>query len=150
MAQREIQMSIEMSKARDSLLIFGSVYSTLVSGITVAKLAGKPVPAAAAIPFVVGGVMLGNMWDFAYGTKLQRVVAEAEYIMANEKHRFLPPKQAPFYKVKICEERTTMLRSLTHHRLHHSSQNYSQDLIDKVSGTGAVSTYVPPFLPWSR
>ena len=35
--------------------------------------------------------------DMAYGNKLQRIVAEAESIMVNEKHRFVPPVQAPFH-----------------------------------------------------
>ncbi|GMI09156.1 hypothetical protein TrLO_g12369 [Triparma laevis f. longispina] len=66
------------------------------------------------------------MYDFAYGTKLQRIVAEAEYIMERENQRFVPPKQAPFYK------------------------NYSSEQIEKVSDIGGVSMYVPGFLPWSR
>ena len=126
MAQREVTLSIEMSKARDSILVFGSAWATLISGVSVAKVMGKAVPTFAAVPCVVGGVMLCNMYDFAYGTKLQRIVAEAEYIMERENHRFVPPKQAPFYK------------------------NYSSEQIEKVSDIGGVSTYVPGFLPWSR
>ena len=97
MMQREIEMSVNMARARDQLQIFGSVYVTLVTILTAAKLSGRPVPHVAAIPVVAGGVMLGNIWDLAYGTKLIRVVKEAENILANERGRFVPPSQALFY-----------------------------------------------------
>ena len=72
MQQRELNMSLNIAKARDALQIFGSIYLTGVSGITVAKLAGKPVPHVAMVPVLVGGIVLGNMADMAYGNKLQR------------------------------------------------------------------------------
>ena len=34
--------------------------------------------------------------DRAYGTKMTRIVKEAEYIMDHERYRFVPPRQAPF------------------------------------------------------
>lgn len=34
----------------------------------------------------------------AYGNKISRVVKEAEFIMDNERYRFVPLKQAPFAK----------------------------------------------------
>ena len=42
--------------------------------------------------------MLMNLYDMAYGTKLKRVVQEAEYILEFEKEMLVPPKQAPFHK----------------------------------------------------
>lgn len=39
---------------------------------------------------------MANMYDFAYGNKLVRLVKEAEHIMEFEKERFVPPKQTPF------------------------------------------------------
>jgi len=118
-------MSIAISQARDSILIFGSAWTTLVTGITIAKLKAKPVPTVAFAPVVIGGVMLGNMIDFAYGTKMQRVVKEAEWIMANEKYRFVPPKQAPFHK------------------------HYNQELQNQANEF-PVSALFPPGVPWSR
>jgi hypothetical protein len=53
--------STGMAKARDSLMWFGGLWSTFVTGVTLAKLAGKPVPAVAAIPVVLGGFGLTNM-----------------------------------------------------------------------------------------
>lgn len=68
---------------------YGGLYSALLTGITVAKLGGKKVPGAAGIPVVVGGFMLCNMADLAYGNKLQRVIKEAEHIMAEERPRLV-------------------------------------------------------------
>jgi len=93
MQQREINMALNISRARDTLQIFGSLYGVTLGGVTMAKLAGKPVPHVAAIPVVIGGVLLGNMADMAYGNKLQRVSKEAEYILDQERARFVPFKQ---------------------------------------------------------
>ena len=87
MVQREVQMSVNIAKARDAIQIFGSAYLTLVSGISIAKLAGKHVPPIAGVPVVIGGLALGNMADLAYGNKLARVSKEAEYIMEYERSR---------------------------------------------------------------
>lgn len=93
MMQREIQMSINVAKARDTLQIFGSVWLVLTTSVAGAHLAKRPVPSFLMLPIVGGGLALCNMADLAYGNKLQRVMKEAEYIMENEKERFVPPKQ---------------------------------------------------------
>jgi hypothetical protein len=90
MIQRELRMALNIAKARDNLQIFGSLWLTLVSGVGAAKIAGRVVPGAVGIPIVVGGVLLGNLADLAYGNKLQRVCNEAEYILDNEQARFVP------------------------------------------------------------
>lgn len=93
MLQREIQMSINIARARDTLQVFGSAWLTLVTGVTAATIAKRPVPHLVYVPIVVGGLALGNMADMAYGNKLQRVTKEAEYILTHEKYRFVPPVQ---------------------------------------------------------
>lgn len=108
MIQREIQMSVNIAKARDTIQIFGTAWLTLVSGVVIAKLAKKPVPGILGVPVVVGGIVLGNMADMAYGNKLQRVCREAEYIMEFEKERFVPFKQAPFEKYYTQEQKAAM------------------------------------------
>lgn len=113
MMQREVQMAINMAKARDNIQIFGSLWLTLVSGAGAAKIAGKTVPSAAGIPIVVGAIVLGNMADMAYGNKLQRVTLEAEYILDYEKARFVPLKQAPFRQFYTEEEAAAMLDQAT-------------------------------------
>ena len=113
MVQREVQMAINIAKARDNLQIFGSLWLTLVAGVSVTRIAGRPVPTAVGIPIVVGAVVLGNIADFAYGNKLQRVTREAEYILDNEKARFVPLKQAPFRQFYTDEESAAMLDQAT-------------------------------------
>ena len=44
MLQREIQMSINIAKARDSLMWFGSLYAVVVTGATLGVIARRPVP----------------------------------------------------------------------------------------------------------
>jgi UDP-N-acetylenolpyruvoylglucosamine reductase len=90
MIQREMQMALNIAKARDNLQIFGSLWLTLVSGAGAAKIAGRAVPGMVGIPIVVGGVLLSNLADLAYGNKLQRVCNEVEYILDNEQARFVP------------------------------------------------------------
>ena len=113
MIQREVQMAVNIAKARDSIHIFGSLWLTLLSGVSVAKIAGKPVPSVVGIPILAGGVLLGNMADMAYGNKLQRVNREAEYLLANERARFVPFEQAPFARFYSPEERSIMLDKAT-------------------------------------
>ena len=92
MQQREINMALNIARARDMLQIYGSIYLAGVTGLSLAKLAGKPVPHLAGIPVVVGGILLGNMADMAYGNKMARVAKEAEYILEHEK-----PRKDPFF-----------------------------------------------------
>ena len=98
MVQREVQMAINIAKARDNIFIFGSAWATLVTGVGVVKMVGKKTHPVVGVPIVVGGLLLGNLWDMAYGNKLMRVTREAEYLLENERGRFVPMKQAPFHK----------------------------------------------------
>jgi hypothetical protein len=94
MMQREINMALNVAKARDTVQIFGTIYGIFVSGVGVAIfVAKKPVPTIVGVPVVIGGIILGNIADMAYGNKLGRVVKEAEYILDNERARFVPFKQ---------------------------------------------------------
>jgi hypothetical protein len=93
MLQREINMALNIAKARDTIQIFGSLYGVFVGGVAITKIAGKPVPHIVGVPIVVGAVLLGNIADMAYGNKMGRVVKEAEYLLDNERARFVPFKQ---------------------------------------------------------
>lgn len=105
MLQREVQMAVNIARARDTLSIFGSAWLILVSGTGIALAMKRPVPPFIGLPIVIGGLALGNIADMAYGNKLNRVVNEAEYIMEFERGRFVPPKQAAFSKFYTEEER---------------------------------------------
>lgn len=113
MMQREIQMAINIAKARDTLAIFGSAWATLVVGVGSAKAMGRAVPPTAGIPIVLGGLVLGNLADMAYGNKLNRVVKEAEYILDNERGRLVPFRQAPFYDLYTAQEKAAYYDSST-------------------------------------
>mmetsp|Transcript_26230 Transcript_26230/g.60950 ORF Transcript_26230/g.60950 Transcript_26230/m.60950 type:complete len:161 (-) Transcript_26230:1068-1550(-) len=113
MLQREVEISVQIAKARDTVQIFGSAWLVLITGVVGARAMGHQVPTFAAIPVVVGGLVLGNMTDLAYGNKLQRVTREAERIMEHEKARFVPPKQAPFAKFYTEEEKAAMFDKAT-------------------------------------
>lgn len=113
MMQREIEMALNVAKARDNLQIFGSAWLTLVSGVSVVKAAGRQVPGILGVPIVVGGLLLGNMADLAYGNKLQRVCREAAYILDNERERFVPFPQAPFAKFYTAEQKAAMYDKAT-------------------------------------
>ena len=105
MIQREIQMAVKLAQMRDTLQIFGSAYTVYISGLLTARILRKPLPPITMVPAVIGGLVLGNMADMAYGNKLNRVVREAEYILDHEKGRFVPFHQAPFAKFYTDEER---------------------------------------------
>jgi Uncharacterised conserved protein (DUF2368) len=113
MLQREVQMAVNIAKARDTIWVFGSAWSVLTTAVLGARAAGKTVPSAAGIPVVVGALVLGNMADMAYGNKLARVNKEAEYILENERGRFVPFRQAPFSKFYTDDERASLYEPAT-------------------------------------
>lgn len=106
MLQREVQMAVNIAKARDNLHIFGSLWLTLTTGVSIAHLAKRKVPPIVGVPIVVGAVVLGNLADMAYGNKLARVNKEAAYLLEHERARFVPLPQAPFAHLYSCEERS--------------------------------------------
>jgi Uncharacterised conserved protein (DUF2368) len=113
MMQREIEMALNVAKARDNIQIFGSGWLALVTGVGAAKAAGRHVPGILGVPIVVGAFVLGNLADLAYGNKLQRVCREAEYILDNEKERFVPFPQAPFARFYTAEQKAAMYDKAT-------------------------------------
>lgn len=53
MIQREIQMSVSIAQARDSLMWFGSLYSLLITGLSTAFILKKPISKLAGIPVII-------------------------------------------------------------------------------------------------
>uniref|UniRef100_A0A7S1UDC7 Plasminogen receptor (KT) n=1 Tax=Phaeomonas parva TaxID=124430 RepID=A0A7S1UDC7_9STRA len=101
MIQREIQMAVNVAKARDTLQWFGGLYSAFAGAVTLRALTGGRLPGIVGVPLVMGGFGLANLADMVYGTKLVRVRKEAERILDDPYQRarlFVPPKQAPFYE----------------------------------------------------
>lgn len=95
--QREMGMAISIAQTRDMVQYMAGVWCGLAGLVTVASIAKKQGPGPAAIPLVVLPLIGFYQADMAYGTKLQRVVSEAEHILEHERDRLVPPKQAPFY-----------------------------------------------------
>ena len=96
---REVQMSVGIAQARDTLVVFGTPYALFVTTVAGRLALGRPVPGLAALPAIIGGLVLSNVADMAYGNKMARVLGEAESIMEHERYRLVPPKQAPFRRV---------------------------------------------------
>jgi hypothetical protein len=87
--QRNFQMAMQMAAARDRVQWMGAAYGTVATAITLRLIAKKPVPGIVAVPMFVVGTVLAYQYDFAYGTKFERVRAEAEKIMHEEDHWFM-------------------------------------------------------------
>lgn len=97
--QREVQMSVGMAMARDQLQYFGAVWTGLATMGGVARIRTGKFPMPLGIPLTVIGILMVYTGDRAYGTKMTRIVKEAEYIMDHERYRFVPPRKAPFNHV---------------------------------------------------
>ena len=129
MIQREVQMAVNIAKARDTIQIFGTAWTVFVGGVASAKIAGRKVPPVAAVPVVVGGLVLGNIADLAYGNKLARVSKEAEHILDNERARLVPLKQAPVARFYSSEEKAQMFDPATSAGLLFPSSLFSRSFV---------------------
>jgi hypothetical protein len=78
----------------------GGAWLVAVGGITAAKLAGKAVPRVAFVPLTIFSTVFAYQVDAAYGTKMERVNAEFDRIVANEQHWFLPLDKEALKKTK--------------------------------------------------
>eukprot|EP00958_Prasinococcus_capsulatus_P029356 scaffold7392_cov388-Prasinococcus_capsulatus_cf.AAC.6 len=115
MMQREVQVALNVARARDTLQWWGTLYGAFITTVSLAKLtgwlcslavvAGRNVSGFLAIPAIMGGFSLANIADLAYGSKLNRVVKETEHILENERSRLVPPHQAPFHRFYTDEEK---------------------------------------------
>ena len=108
--QREIQMAINISQARDMVQYMSGVWVGIATLVALKTAGSGSFPAPAAVPLAVLPIVIGYQADMAYGSKLRRVVLEAEHILENERERFIPPKQAPFSHL-YDKERTTLASS---------------------------------------
>lgn len=133
MIQREVQMAVNIAKARDTIQIFGSAWAVLVAGVAGAKTAGRKIPPLAAVPVVVGGLVLGNMADMAYGNKLSRVSKEAEHILDNERARLVPLRQAPAARFYNADEKAVLYDTSTAAGLLWPSSLFSRSFLPQAN-----------------
>lgn len=87
---RRMQMAQMMAMKRDLVQWMFAAWSTAVTGVAIAKFRGVRVPPVAAVPFTIFTIVGLYQADAAYGTKLERVNAEFDRIVKNEKHWFVP------------------------------------------------------------
>lgn len=84
LAMRERQMAAQIAQARDAVRFYGAFVATAAVGLTAGAIKRRNVFMMA--PLVPLGFMLAYQWDFAFNDKVQRVTAEAESILATERH----------------------------------------------------------------
>jgi hypothetical protein len=91
---RELQLATAIAQSRDMLLFTGGFTATVAMLATAAFLRTKS--KAGFVPLLPLSFVTGYQYDFAYGNKLERVRAEAESILANERKllrgRLAPPE----------------------------------------------------------
>ncbi|KAI8909182.1 hypothetical protein EDD86DRAFT_207112 [Gorgonomyces haynaldii] len=95
---RDTQLATAIAGQRDMVLFMGSA----VSMIALVGIAKRPFPVQV-VPVVVVGHVLAYNCDMAYGTKMNRIYAEAQRIRKEEGWWFnepmdLPPLIKPFYR----------------------------------------------------
>jgi len=101
MIERQLQMQLEMRERMMASQIAGS--RDLVHWLVGVLVIGAPILAIAAsrtgnrallAPLFPLSIISAYNYDLAYGTKTIRIIAEAEYIMANERSIFTMPGEA--------------------------------------------------------
>lgn len=86
---RERMVATQIAMARDMLRFYGVVYGFALVGLSAGAVV-KRNPAMLA-PLVPLSAVLAYQYDLAYHTKMDRVVAEAEAILLNERHLLALP-----------------------------------------------------------
>lgn len=100
--QREAQLAVEMARARELFnwtLTFTCTVGTL--GLLGAVKTKTPTPL---IPLVPLSFVTAYQYDFAHGSKMERIRTEAGKILANERLRFTPPEGQLLVDTKAYED----------------------------------------------
>lgn len=87
---RRLQMAQMMAMRRDLVMWMGGAWTFASSALIAARVAGRPVPSIAALPWTAFTIVLAYNADAAYGNKMERVNKEFEKIVTSEKHWFTP------------------------------------------------------------
>lgn len=78
----ERQMAVQVARARDTVKWFGSFYVVVLPAlIGRARATGNKAWVGPLLPLTF---VLGYQLDFAYGTKMDRIITEAESVLVNE------------------------------------------------------------------
>ena len=90
---RERQMAMQIARARDMFLWFGSFYAVAVSAMIAG--AAKSKTKTPLVPILPLTFVLGYQYDMAYYTKIERMRAEADRIMDGETELLTIPHGVP-------------------------------------------------------
>lgn len=91
LAQREMMMATQVAKMRDDFRWVCAFHGTMGSLLTLGAIKlHKP---QMLVPLIPMGFSASYLYDAAYGTKMERIVAGSEAILADpqERARFMPP-----------------------------------------------------------
>ncbi|KAL8598488.1 hypothetical protein ACOMHN_051276 [Nucella lapillus] len=95
-AMRERQMAMQIARGRDLFMWWASFYSvTLVGGIMGFTKKRSP---AALVPLVPLTFIVGYMYDLGYGSKIDRMRAEADRIIDEEQSLLSMPHGLPTFQ----------------------------------------------------
>lgn len=90
---REQQMSIQLARSRDLFAWWAAFYVVAATGAVVGfKKSRKP---GILVPFLPLTFIVGYLGDMAYGTKMDRIRAEATHILDEESHLLDLPRPLP-------------------------------------------------------
>jgi hypothetical protein len=88
-AMRERMIATQLAVARDMLKFYGAFFALATVGLGAAAIRRRSPQFAA--PLVPMSFVLAYQWDMAYNGKMERVILEAEHILANERSLLLLP-----------------------------------------------------------
>ncbi|ELU04655.1 hypothetical protein CAPTEDRAFT_111738 [Capitella teleta] len=98
---RELQMSMQLARARDLFHWFGSFYAlTLVGGVAGFMKQKSPKFLAPLVPLTF---IFGYQYDMAYGSKMDRIRNDARYILDEQVSMLDLPKSLP--SLAVLDER---------------------------------------------
>jgi hypothetical protein len=92
-AMREQQMAIQLARGRDMFHYWIAFYT--VAGTAAVAAFKKSRNPSILVPFLPLGFIVAYFGDMAYGTKMERIRAEAERILLNESHLIDLPQPLP-------------------------------------------------------
>eukprot|EP00048_Salpingoeca_helianthica_P015473 m.226977 g.226977 ORF g.226977 m.226977 type:complete len:142 (+) comp17087_c0_seq1:143-568(+) len=84
MQVRDRMVATQIAASRDLFYFFGSFYALAAVGLTAGAIKKRnPGMFAPVVPLTF---ILAYQWDMAYNNKIERIVAEANNILAHEQH----------------------------------------------------------------
>ena len=108
--QRETQLATEFAKAKDRFAFYTGFYCTLLCAGMAGSLKMRN-PAIFFGPAIPTTWAMAYQYDFVYGNKLERIMAETNRLLIEEPERFAPPSSSlmlpnpDYYVTSVLPER---------------------------------------------